>query len=176
MRAPEHVLKYLSGTYTDGIYYGKDSQRLNKLWDWVDADFATDLDTRRSHTGYILMMNGGVVSWKSTKQKSVSLSTAEVEWYEASEAGKEIVYMCSIQNDFGFEQVSPTFIYEDLRSVIDTAENPMNRKTSRHIDTRKHYIGQLVEDRTIVLDQYATDNMFGRVVDLPSFCLRAFSL
>jgi hypothetical protein len=103
MRAVEHVLKYLSGTYTDGIYYGKDSQRLNKLWDWVDADFATDLDTRRSHTGYILMMNGGTVSWKSTKQKSVSLSTAEVEWYSSSEVGKEVVYLRSILNDFGFE-------------------------------------------------------------------------
>jgi len=67
MRAVELVLKYLSGKYTEGIYYGKDSQRLNKLWGWVDPDFAADLDTRRSHTGYILMTNGGVVSWKSTK-------------------------------------------------------------------------------------------------------------
>jgi hypothetical protein len=89
MRAAEYVLKYLSGTYTDGIHYSKDSQRLNKLWGWVDADFAADLDTRRSHTGYILMLNGGAVSWKSTKQKSVSLSTSEAEWYAASEADKE---------------------------------------------------------------------------------------
>jgi len=40
MRAAEHVLKYLSGTCADRIYYGKDSQQLNKLWGWVDADFA----------------------------------------------------------------------------------------------------------------------------------------
>jgi hypothetical protein len=39
------------------------------------------------------MMNGGAVSWKSTKQKGVSLTTDEAEWYEASEAGKEIVYL-----------------------------------------------------------------------------------
>ena len=81
MRTVEHVLKYLSGTYTDSIYYGKDSHRLNKLWDWVDTDFATDLDTRRSHSRYTLMLNGGVVSWKSTKQKSVSLSTPEADSY-----------------------------------------------------------------------------------------------
>jgi hypothetical protein len=58
-------------------------------------------------------MNGEAVSWKSTKQKSVSLSTAEAEWYVASEAGKEIVYLRSILNDFGFEQVSPKLLYED---------------------------------------------------------------
>ncbi len=124
MRAAEHVLKYLSGTYTDGIYYGKDSQQLNKLWDWVDA-----------------------------------LSTAEAEWYATSEAGKEIVYLRSILNDFGFEPVSPTLLFEDSRAVIAMTENPVNRKASRHIDTRKHFIGQLVEDKTIVLEQCATDNM-----------------
>ncbi len=132
---------------------------MNKLWGWVDADFAADLDTRRSHTGYILMLNRGAVSWKSTKQKSVSLSTAEAEWYVASEAGKEIVYLRSILNDFGFEQVSPSLLYEDSRAVIVMTETPVNRKASRHIDTHKHFIGQLVEDKTIVLEQCATDNM-----------------
>ena len=57
MRAAEHVLKYLSGTYADGIFYGKNIEQPNKLWGWVDADFAADLDTRRSHTGYVLMLN-----------------------------------------------------------------------------------------------------------------------
>ena len=67
--------------------------------------------------------------------------------------------MRSILNDFGFEQVSPTLLYEDSRAVIAMAENPVNRKASRHIDTRKHFIGQLVEDKTIVLEQCATDHM-----------------
>ena len=44
-------------------------------WGWVEADFAADLDTRRSHTGYDIMMNGGRISWKSVKQKSMSLTS-----------------------------------------------------------------------------------------------------
>jgi hypothetical protein len=63
------------------------------------------------------------VSWKSTKQKRVSLSTTEAEWYVTSEAGKEIVYLRSFLNDFGFERVSPTLFYEDSRAVIDMVEN-----------------------------------------------------
>jgi hypothetical protein len=55
--------------------------------------FAADLDTRRSPTGYVIMMNGGPISWKSVKQKSdMCLSTAESEWYAASEAGRELLY------------------------------------------------------------------------------------
>ncbi len=77
----------------------------------------------------------------------------------ASESAKEIVYLRSILNDFGFELVSPTLLYEDSRTVITMAENPVNRKASRHIDTLKHFIGQLVEDKMIVLEQCATDRM-----------------
>ncbi len=69
------------------------------------------------------------------------------------------MYLRSFLNDFGFEQVSPTLLHEDSRTVIDMSENPVNRKESRHIDTRKYFIGQLVEDKTIVLEQCATENM-----------------
>ena len=89
----EHVLKCLSDTHADGIFYGKSIEQPQKPWGWVDTDFVADLDTRKSHTGYVLMLNGGAVSWKSTKQKSVSLSTAEAEWYADSEAGKEITVL-----------------------------------------------------------------------------------
>jgi len=46
----EHVLRYLSGTYADGIFYGKNIDQPTN-YGWVDADFAADLDSRRSHTG-----------------------------------------------------------------------------------------------------------------------------
>ena len=75
---------------------------------WVDTDFAADLETRRSHTGYLLMLNGGAVSWKSTKQKSVSLSKAESEWYASSDSGKEILFLRFILAGFGFRQEKAT--------------------------------------------------------------------
>ena len=91
MDAAEYWLKYRAGTVNLCIHYGrtKDGQiegrELKRIWGWVDAYFAADNDTRRSHTGYVIMMNGGPISWKSAKQKSVSLSTAESEWYAAQE-------------------------------------------------------------------------------------------
>jgi hypothetical protein len=71
MEAAEYCLRYLSGTVDLCIEYRadadqRDGQTRDTLWGWVDADFAADTDTRRSHTGYIIMLNGGPVSWKST--------------------------------------------------------------------------------------------------------------
>ena len=61
---------------------------LASLWGWVDSDWAADLDSRRSHTGYILMLTGGVVFWKSRRKDRVLLSTSEAEYVAASQRGQ----------------------------------------------------------------------------------------
>jgi hypothetical protein len=43
--------------------------------------------TLASHTGYIIMLNGGAVSWNSRRQDCVSLSTFAAEYVAASQCG-----------------------------------------------------------------------------------------
>ena len=48
----------------------------NRIKVYVDSDHAGDLRTRKSRTGYIVMMNGGPISWTSylvLKQKIMQL-------------------------------------------------------------------------------------------------------
>ena len=61
--------------------------------------------------------------------------------------------------EFGFPQLGPMHLYEDSRAVIAMAENPSNRKGARHIDTREHFVDQLVKDRIIKLVQCRTNKM-----------------
>jgi len=63
MEAAEHVLRYLRDIWNETITYTRRLHRIIELWGWVDADWAGDTDTRRPHAGYILMMNGGPISW-----------------------------------------------------------------------------------------------------------------
>ena len=105
MLAAKHVLCYLRGTWNQTILYSRDShENLNVLWGWVDADWTGDTYTRRSHTGYVFMMNGGPISWKSRRQDNVSLSTSEAEFVAASQAGQEAIYLRETLTDFGFSQ------------------------------------------------------------------------
>jgi hypothetical protein len=85
-------------------------------------------------TGYIIMFNGGAVSWKSRRQDCVSLSTSEAEYVVASQCGQEVYYMREILRDFGYAQSAPTHIYEDNLACVAMSENPVHRKFSRHID------------------------------------------
>ena len=54
------------------ITYGTDESKLNRVEGFVDADWAADIDTRRSQTGYIFDLHGGPVSWESKKQTTAA--------------------------------------------------------------------------------------------------------
>ena len=62
MATADHVLRYLRDTHDKGILFSRGSTHDNLLWGWVDDDWAGDTDTRRSHTGFVLMFNGGPIS------------------------------------------------------------------------------------------------------------------
>ena len=87
------------------------------------------------------------------------LSTAESEWYAASEAGKELLYLRIIMREFGFPQLGPMHLYEDSRAFITMTENPSNRKGVRHIDSREHFVDQLVKDRIVKLVHCRTNKI-----------------
>ena len=125
------------------LCFSRDCPIVDTPWGWVDSDWEGDTDTRRSHTVYIIMMNGGPISWKSRRQDSVALSTSEAEYMAASEVGKEILYLRALLRDVGHEQLAPTDIYEDNLACIAMSTNPVRRKSSRHIDIRVHFCREL---------------------------------
>jgi len=84
---------------------------------FIDADWAGDTDTLQSHTGYILMMNGGPISWKSCWQDNVSLSTSKPEFFAASQPAQEVVYLRETLRDFGYPQSTASDIFELLKTA-----------------------------------------------------------
>jgi hypothetical protein len=76
----------LRGTSSAYLQFGKSR-------DYVDFDYAGDLDKRRSLTGYVLTIGGCAVSWKACLQATVALSTTEAEYIAISEACKEAIWL-----------------------------------------------------------------------------------
>ena len=57
---------------------------------YSDSDFVGCQDSRRSTLGYIYMLSGGAISWKSAKQTLIASSTMATEFiacFEASNHG-----------------------------------------------------------------------------------------
>ena len=75
----KRVLRYLQGTLDWQLVYAAGDSTAT-LTGYSDADFAGDADGRRSRTAFVFLLNGAVVSWKSQRQPTVALSTAEAEY------------------------------------------------------------------------------------------------
>jgi len=159
MEAAENVLQYLCDTWNEFITYTRSSRNPNELWGWVDTDWAGDTDTRRSHTGYILMMNGGPISLKSHRPDHFSLSTSEAEFVAASQAGQEALYLRETLKDFCYQQPNATEIYEDNVACIAMSENPVRRNFLRHIDMRRYFVCELIKAGFVKLIPLRTHKM-----------------
>jgi hypothetical protein len=91
----KRVFRYLCGTTNYGLCY-QGRPRLDRVVDihgFVDANWARDLDRRRSTSGYVFNLFGGAISWMSKRQVVVALSTTEVKYMAATHASKEAIWL-----------------------------------------------------------------------------------
>jgi hypothetical protein len=121
--ALKRVMKYLNGTADLKITYRGDYTN-NFLTAYVDADFAIDVDDRKSRSSFVLMLNGGPVSWGSKKQSTTASSTTEAEYYAAHKGSREIVWLQTLLCDIGYPQEAPTVLYSDNQAAIRLIRNP----------------------------------------------------
>ena len=91
-------------------------------------------------------MQGGAVSWQSRLQKTVALSTTEVEYMAVVEAGKEVLWMKDFIGELGIRQEEYR-LYCDSKTAIHLAKNAAYHSRTKHIQWRYHWIRERVEDR-----------------------------
>jgi hypothetical protein len=99
-QAAKGVVRYLGSKPDRGITYRGSTTELEA---YCDADYAGDLDTRRSTTGYVFLLTGGAVSWSSKRQPTVAVSTTEAEYMAAGAAIKEGLWMKKALDDLDIE-------------------------------------------------------------------------
>jgi hypothetical protein len=109
------------------------------------ASFQTDKDNSKSQPGYVICHNGGVVSWKSSKQETVVDSTMEAEYIACLEAAKEVVWIRKFVSELGVVPSCSSLIdlYCDHNGAIAQAKEPRSHQKSKHILRRYHMIQEI---------------------------------
>jgi len=130
-----------------------------RIYAACDAGWAGCTLTRRSQQGYVLWYNGGPISWRSNRQETVALSTAEAELISLVTCGKEVRHKAKILGDLGYPQRRNT-IMEDNRAAIALTEQNMSHNGTRtkHMDLKYKWIEEQVEAGTLV-PQYTPTNL-----------------
>ncbi|GKC26413.1 hypothetical protein Tco_1033707, partial [Tanacetum coccineum] len=83
-----------------------------------------------SQTGYVFVLNGGAVDWKSSKQSTIAMCATESEYIAASEAAME--------NE-------PLNMYCDNSAAVHYVNEPGVQRGARHYHRRYHYVRDCVE-------------------------------
>ena len=151
--AVKWIFRYLRGSSKLCLTFG-DSKPI--LEGYVDADWAGDLDGRKSTSGYLFTFVGGAVSWQSRLQKCVALSTTEAEYIAANEAGKEMLWLKRFLQELGLKK-DGYVVNCDSQSAIDLSKNSMYHSRSKHIEVRYHWLRLVVEQQSFELEKIHTD-------------------
>lgn len=106
---------------------------------YVDADYAADLDSRHSTTGWVFTFCGGAISWASKKQELVATSTTESEYTALAMATREALWLSDLLEAFGVA-AAPLKINCDSTGAMAIARNPILTSRNKHYDTRLHFI------------------------------------
>jgi hypothetical protein len=91
LRAAKQTLRYFNGTKDWNLFYLKGNTRT--IDKFSDSSYASDLDERKSFSGYVFRLGQSAISWRSRKQKSVAVSTTEAEYMALSLAARQLVWI-----------------------------------------------------------------------------------
>ncbi|MBW1279388.1 Ty1/Copia family ribonuclease HI, partial [Escherichia coli] len=113
--AVKWVLRYIQGASDLCLTFTKPDNF--EVEGYSDSDYATDLDKRRSISGYVYKVGGNTVSWRSTLQHVAALSTTEAEYMALSKATKEGLWLKEFREELGLK-VESFKLYYDSQSAI----------------------------------------------------------
>ena len=163
MTQAKRVLIYLYTTKNRGITYGGKIHGIighNLMFDtifgYADADFASDLDSRKSTTGWIFMYNGGAISWRSSQQNIQALSTSEAEYMSLSDAAKEARSLLKLNLTLKTNTPNNIIIYEDNRGCEKWTRTLSEPNRTKHIDISYHHIREMVKLGKITIQPVET--------------------
>uniref|UniRef100_A0AAV1TW20 Reverse transcriptase Ty1/copia-type domain-containing protein n=1 Tax=Peronospora matthiolae TaxID=2874970 RepID=A0AAV1TW20_9STRA len=130
-QALKRVLRYLQATTNHGLEFTREEG--SRICGYTDADWVGDIESRRSASGYVFLMNGGCISWKSQKQRTVALSSTEEEYMALSEATKESVWLKVFWGNLVRWQATKQSRY--VNTTKDQSLSPRTRSSIREQST-----------------------------------------
>ncbi len=169
LTAAKRVLRYLRGTGHARIKYKsqRGDDESSKLVGYADADFASDMETRRSVSGHIFTIGESPVAWRSKRQLITATSTTEAEYIALSDCSKISLALGNIVKELTNVDPFPIAIHEDNRAASLIAKNESSAKRTKHIDVKYHHIRDLVNSGKICIVDIASDDQLADALTKP---------
>ena len=111
---------------------------------FVDASFAQNKKTRKSHTGFIIFVNRAPIVWFSKRQSTVETSTFSAEFMAMKSCVSAIEALRFKLRMFGVAIEGPTHVYCDNESVVNNSSKVESTLDKKHNSVAYHYVRNAV--------------------------------
>lgn len=163
--ALKRVLRYIKGTREVGIHFRW--EKVPQLIGYSDADYANDVETRRSTTGYCIMYGAGPIAWRCQRQSIVTLSTTEAEYVSGCELVKELLPIRELMLELGQVSEEPTPVLIDNQSAVKIAKNDGGQQRTKHIDVRDKWLNEQVDRGKIAVTHIPAERQAADILTKP---------
>jgi hypothetical protein len=179
--AAMHLLAYLKGTKRRGIQYRFNANLIPFLF--ADADDGSD-ETRKTIVGFLAIIAGGPIMWKSALTTSYSFSTCESEIRSVNATSETVKLAVQLKklyaelSEKGVLNISnielfriyiahPIEIMEDNKAVILWSEAKTGTAKLKHLERNLYWIREKVRDNTIKLIHCKTEDQIADAFTKP---------
>ncbi|RDX96257.1 hypothetical protein CR513_21111, partial [Mucuna pruriens] len=144
--AAKRILRYVQGTIGFGVLFSKDKS------------------DRKSTTRYIFFYGGVPISWSSTKEPVVALSSCEAEYIATSKTTCQAIWLEALKKDLQVENLEKIKLPVDNRSSIYLERHPASHGRSKHIETRFHYLREQASNENLQIKHCKTKIQFAYIL------------
>jgi transposase InsO family protein len=155
------VLRYLKGCPGQGILLHRQCNL--QIYGFCDSDWAACPLTRRSLTGYFVLLGSSPISWKTKKQPTVSRSSAEAEYRSMATTTCELKWLKSILVCLGVRHDQPMRMYCDSQAALHIAANPVFHERTKHIEMDCHFVRDELKAGTIATSYIRTGDQLADI-------------
>lgn len=138
LNAAHKVLRYFKNNPAQGLFYSSSYDL--QLHGFCDADWASCPVTRRSVSGYCILLGSSLVVWKMKKQNVVSRSSVEAEYRSMAHSSCELVWLHRLLKDLQIAIDIPISLYCDNAAAIHITRNPVYHERTKHIEIDYHVV------------------------------------
>jgi histone deacetylase 1/2 len=147
--AVKRILRYVKDTLKLGITFTKSSSTL--LSAFSDADWAGDLDDRRSTGGFAIFVGTNLVSWSARKQETVSRSSTEAEYKALANATSELIWVEALLAELGVRLLHKSSLRCDNLGATYLSANPVFHARTKHIEIDFHFVRERVAKNRLAI-------------------------
>lgn len=138
MQTAKRLLRYLVTNLGQGILLATSSKA--SLQAYSDSDWANCPVTRRSTSGFCILLSDSPISWKAKKQNVIARSTTEAEYHAMALTVCEVSWLHALLKDMGLGNIPPTVLKCDNLAALSIAANPIYHERTKHIKVDCHFI------------------------------------